>query len=163
MALPAERGVRVYFSPDGGVTDAIITQINDAREGVLVQAYVFTSAPIARALVKAHRRGLRVEVILDQSQRTQQYSSADYLAHGGVTVWMDAQHAIAHDKVILIDRQTVITGSFNFTRSAESRNAENVLILSGVPELAARYHENWERHRSHSSRYNSSRPVNVLP
>ena len=62
--------MEVYFSPHGGCTDAIVKQLDAARETVLVQAYTFTSAPIAKALMEAHKRGVKVQVILDKSQRT---------------------------------------------------------------------------------------------
>jgi phosphatidylserine/phosphatidylglycerophosphate/cardiolipin synthase-like enzyme len=91
----------------------------------LVQAYSFTSAPIAKALLNAHKRGVKVEVILDRSQKTQKYSSATFLYNVGIPVKIDAQHTIAHNKVMIIDGETVITGSFNFTKPADENNAEN--------------------------------------
>jgi phosphatidylserine/phosphatidylglycerophosphate/cardiolipin synthase-like enzyme len=105
----------VYFSPHGGVTDAITRELNKVKSTVLVQAYTFTSAPIAKALLNAHKRGVKIEVILDKSQRTQKYSSATFLYNQGIPIKIDAQHAIAHNKVMIIDGETVITGSFNFT------------------------------------------------
>jgi len=107
----------VYFSPRGGCTEAIIKELDKAKSSILVQAYSFTSAPIAKALLNAHKRGVKVEVILDKSQRTQQYSSATFLHNQGIPVKIDAQHAIAHNKVMIIDGETVITGSFNFTKA----------------------------------------------
>ena len=68
--------VSVYFSRNGGATQAIVREIDRATRDVRVQAYSFTSAPIAKALVDAHKRGVSVEVILDKSQRTDRYSSA---------------------------------------------------------------------------------------
>ena len=68
-------------------------------------------------------------------------------------VWIDAQHAIAHNKIMVIDDATVITGSFNFTKAAEEHNAENLLIIHD-PALAARYTENWNQHLGHSQQYN---------
>ncbi len=65
---------------------------------------------------------------------------------------IDGQHAIAHSKVIVIDNEVVITGSFNFTRAAEQQNSENLLLIHD-PALAARYAENWQTHAAHSSRY----------
>jgi phosphatidylserine/phosphatidylglycerophosphate/cardiolipin synthase-like enzyme len=128
-----------------------VEALSRARETVLVQAYTFTSAPIASALVEAHKRGVRVEVILDKSQRRQQYSSVDFLVHAGIPTRLDGQHAIAHSKVMVIDGQVVITGSFNFTPAAERSNAENLLVIHDAA-LAARYTENWEAHAAHSSR-----------
>jgi len=142
----------VYFSPDGGCTEAITQAVDDAQRTVLVQAYSFTSAPIAKALAAAKRRGVAVRVILDQSQRSERYSSATFLAHANIPTYIDAQHAIAHNKVMVIDERTVITGSFNFTKAAETRNAENLLILHD-PVLAARYTANWQAHLQHSELY----------
>ena len=142
----------VYFSPHGGATEAIVKELDKAKSTVLVQAYSFTSAPIAKALLNAHKRGVKVEVILDKSQRTQKYSSATFLSNQGISVKIDAQHAIAHNKVMVIDGETVITGSFNFTKAAEENNAENLLVI-GDKKLAERYTENWKEHEKHSEVY----------
>jgi phosphatidylserine/phosphatidylglycerophosphate/cardiolipin synthase-like enzyme len=141
--------IEVYFSPHDGATEAIVREIDRARAEILVQAYSFTSAPIAQALLKAHKRGVRVEVILDKSQKTQQYSSASFLKNARIPTFIDARHAIAHNKIIIADRSVVITGSFNFTKAAEEKNAENLLIIRSR-ELAAPYIENWQSHRDHS-------------
>lgn len=142
----------VCFTPGEDCTGLIIREIKAAQKSVLVQAYSFTSAPIARELAEAHRRGLDVEVILDKSNRTERYSAADFIAHDGIPVRIDAEHRIAHNKVMVIDGETVITGSFNFTRAAQLDNAENVLVLHD-PAIAARYAENWRRHWGHSEPY----------
>jgi phosphatidylserine/phosphatidylglycerophosphate/cardiolipin synthase-like enzyme len=70
----------------------------------------------------------------------------------GIPTFIDAEHAIAHNKVMIIDRETVINGSFNFTKAAEEKNAENLLILRSK-ELAGRYIDNWNRHKQHSREY----------
>ena len=145
----------VYFSPGGEATSAIREALYHAKSTVLVQAYSFTSAPIADALVKAHKRGVNVQVILDRSQRTQKYSSADFLVNSGIPTRIDAAHAIAHNKVMIIDNEVVITGSFNFTKAAEEKNAENLLVIHNR-ELAARYTDNWHRHEGHSELYGST-------
>ena len=142
----------VFFSPNGGCTQEITQELDKAKISILVQAYSFTSAPIAKALLSAHKRGIKVEVILDKSQRTEKYSSADFLAHAGIPTLIDAAHAIAHNKVMIIDGEFVITGSFNFTRAAEEKNAENLLVIRDK-FLAARYTENWQEHAQHSEVY----------
>jgi phosphatidylserine/phosphatidylglycerophosphate/cardiolipin synthase-like enzyme len=142
--------VEVYFSPNDGATAAIVREIDRARSEILVQAYSFTSAPIAKALLKAHKRGVKVQAILDKSQKTQKYSSASFLTNSGIPTYIDEKHAIAHNKIILIDRAVVITGSFNFTKAAEEKNAENLLIVHSK-ELAKPYLENWQHHREHSA------------
>jgi phosphatidylserine/phosphatidylglycerophosphate/cardiolipin synthase-like enzyme len=146
------QGVQVFFSPDGGATDAVVQALNQATNTVFVQAYSFTSAPIAKALVDALRRGVKVQVILDKSQRTEKYSEADFLKNQGVPTLIDAQHAIAHNKIIIIDGYAVLTGSFNFTKAAEEHNAENLLVIND-PELAAQYLDNWRAHERHSEPY----------
>ena len=146
------QGVQVYFSPNGGATDAVVNALDHATNSVLVQAYSFTSAPIAKALVDARRRGVDTRVILDKSQRTEKYSEADFLTHNAISTWIDATHAIAHNKVIVIDGYLVLTGSFNFTKAAEEHNAENLLVVND-PVLAKRYADNWWVHRKHSEGY----------
>jgi phosphatidylserine/phosphatidylglycerophosphate/cardiolipin synthase-like enzyme len=143
---------KLYFSPNGGATQAIVKGIDNATLEILVQAYSFTSVPIAKALVDARRRGVSVEAILDKSQRTEKYSGATFLANNRIPVYIDAAHAIAHNKVMIIDKQTVITGSFNFTKAAEEKNAENLLIVKSK-ELASYYLDNWQTHRQHSEPY----------
>lgn len=148
--------IEVYFSPGAGCTEAIVRNLERATNSVLVQAYSFTSAPIAKAVVDAHRRGLRVRVILDKSQQTEKYSSADFLVHAGVSTLIDSSHAIAHNKIMVLDEATVITGSFNFTKAAEERNAENLLIIRDK-KLAAKYVTNWHNHAHHSKAPKESR------
>jgi phosphatidylserine/phosphatidylglycerophosphate/cardiolipin synthase-like enzyme len=142
----------VYFSPRGGCTEAVVKALRKAQSAVLVQAYSFTSVPIARALVRAHRHGVKVEVVLDKSKRTEKYSSVAFLYSSGIPCYLDAEHAAAHNKVMVIDGQTVITGSFNFTEASEDNNAENLLVIRDA-NLAAKYAQNWEAHRQHSELY----------
>jgi phosphatidylserine/phosphatidylglycerophosphate/cardiolipin synthase-like enzyme len=110
--------IQVFFSPKGGCTEAVVKELSAAKTSVLVQAYSFTSTPIAKALLEAHKRGVQVQVILDKSQRTEKYSEADFLVNVGIPTRIDAQHAIAHNKIMVIDGATVITGSF-LCRSAK--------------------------------------------
>ena len=144
--------IKVYFSPDGGCTEAVVDNLNKATNTVLVQAYSFTSAPIAKALVNAEKRGVKIQVILDKSQRREKYTEADFLLHAGVPTWIDAKHAIAHNKIMVIDSHTVLTGSFNFTKAAEVNNAENLLVIDDVA-LAKKYTDNWQKHLAHSEKY----------
>ena len=153
QADPASPTLTPYFSPKGGCTQAVVDALGSAKNTVLVQAYSFTSAPIAKALVDAHKRGVDVQVILDKSQRTERYSSATFLANEGISTYIDAAHKIAHNKVMVIDGKTLITGSFNFTKSAEEGNAENLLVISNAPDLAQRYTSNWKEHLGHSEPY----------
>lgn len=142
--------IDVYFSPRGGATDAIVDAIKKADVTIDVAAYSFTSAPIAGALVDAHRRGVAVRVVLDSSQKSSRYSSADFLSNSGVPVFIHDERGAQHSKYILIDGQIIITGSFNFSRSAEERNAENLLVLKGHADLSAAYARNFSTLMSES-------------
>lgn len=141
--------IDVLFSPNGGCTARIVRELNAAKKSVRMQAYSFTSSTIAKALVAAHRRGVAVEAILDASQASERYSSSRFLTNAKVPTLIDSEHAIAHNKVMIIDDRIVITGSFNFTKAAEEKNAENLLVIDS-PALAAKYVANFAAHRKHS-------------
>ena len=144
---------KVYFSPDGGALKAITRQIDQATREILVQSYIMTSKPVESALVNARRRGVQVEVIFDRNeQKERKYVTAKTFKARGIAVWLDDRHACSHNKVMIIDRGTVITGSFNFTYAAEKRNAENLLIITSA-DLAGLYADNFLAHRRHSRKY----------
>jgi phosphatidylserine/phosphatidylglycerophosphate/cardiolipin synthase-like enzyme len=143
---------QVAFSPKGECQDIIVNAINKAQKTILVQSYSFTSAPIAKALMKAHKRGVDAKVILDKSQVTQKYSSATFLKNQKIPLWIDYKPAIAHNKVMIIDSHIVITGSFNFTKAAQEKNAENVLVIHSK-KLAKIYKECWNDRLSKSKPY----------
>jgi phosphatidylserine/phosphatidylglycerophosphate/cardiolipin synthase-like enzyme len=145
--------IRVYFSPHGGCTDAILSQINQAKTEILLQAYSFTSKPIAQGLIRAKQRGVKISPVLDKTNRGQKYSAARLLKEAGIPVTIDDKHAIAHNKIMIIDNRVVITGSFNFTAGAENRNAENLLILEDIPEITQAYRENFQNHLQHAVPY----------
>ena len=144
--------IDVYFSPKGGAADAVVRALDAARQTVFVQAYSFTNKDILEALVHAHQRGVVVHVILDKSNLSDEYTGADFVAHHGIPVLIDAGHEIAHNKIMIIDDETVITGSFNFTRQAEEHNAENLLVIHDHG-MAERYLANWHGHEAHSQPY----------
>jgi phosphatidylserine/phosphatidylglycerophosphate/cardiolipin synthase-like enzyme len=143
----------VYFSPKGGAEAAIVLALREAQQSVLVQGYSFTSVPIAQAVKEAHQRGVQVLVVLDKSNATGKYSAATFLANAGLKPLIDRKHPIAHNKVMVIDHATVITGSFNFTKAAECCNAENMLVLTAAPELVRAYAANVQAHAAHSQGY----------
>ena len=92
-------------------------------------------------------------MMLNPSQaRSEKYSSADFIARAGIPTYFDTRHAIAHNKVMVIDGATILTGSFNFTKAAESSNAENLLVIRD-PALAQKYTDNWKLHLQHAEPY----------
>jgi phosphatidylserine/phosphatidylglycerophosphate/cardiolipin synthase-like enzyme len=140
----------VFFTPPSGAGKALVQWIDDARQEVLVQAYGFTHNAIAQALLRAHLRGVRVAVLLDQKSSSTNRYVIELLQGSRIDVRFDGEHAIAHNKVMVIDQRVVVTGSFNFTNSADSRNAENLLILDSSG-LANRYRANWQEHWTHAA------------
>jgi phosphatidylserine/phosphatidylglycerophosphate/cardiolipin synthase-like enzyme len=148
-ACPLVTSITVHFSPLGGCQDEAIAQINHAKATVLVQGYGFTDQPITNALVAAHARGVRVDVILDNSDRSSSKCTAPILKKAGIPVLFDAAHAIAHNKIMIIDGRVVLTGSFNWTVNAEKHNAENLVTIVDK-SVAAIYTANWKVHQAHS-------------
>lgn len=144
--------IRVYFTPGDSAESAIVEQLLGAKESILVQAYSFTNPAIASALADARSRGVQVVILLDKSQRSQKYSAADFAANAGISTLIDDRHAIAHNKIMIIDGQVVITGSYNFTKAAEKSNAENLVIIESG-SVAEKYMNNWQKHRRHSQPY----------
>ena len=145
LAAIAEPSIQLAFSPHAGATEAVVALIGEAHETIRLAAYNFTSKDIARALLDAKKRGVDVKVVLDRSNAKARYSSAKFLAHADIPVRIDYKYAIMHNKFIVVDGETVETGSFNYTNAAENKNAENVIILRNYPELAELYKEQWEK------------------
>ena len=155
--------IAVYFSPRGGATDAIVQEIHAATQQIVVQAYSFTSAPIAKALVDAHKRGVTIRAVLDKSNETQKYSAATFLVNAGIQTLIDDQHAIAHNKIMVIDSATLITGSFNFTKAAEEKNAENLLVIKDAPALVQAYEAHIQAHAAHAHPYARRHAAAAVP
>jgi phosphatidylserine/phosphatidylglycerophosphate/cardiolipin synthase-like enzyme len=134
------------FTPGEKCTDLIVKQIDEAKKSIYVQAYGLTSQPIIEAVGNAKSRGLEVKVILDKVNETEkQGNGAKYLRSKNIDVLIDNKVAIAHNKVMVIDDKNIITGSFNFTKSAQDKNAENVLIILDDQNVAKKYIANWEK------------------
>lgn len=137
-------------APGGDCTDLIVSTIESAQKSINVQAYSFTSAPILQALADDEARGVLVNILLDKSDVSPRYDVTSFLTSHNIPFMIDYQPAIAHNKVMVIDSKTVITGSFNFTKAAQNNNAENVLIISGNPNLAQAYQQNFDYRASES-------------
>jgi phosphatidylserine/phosphatidylglycerophosphate/cardiolipin synthase-like enzyme len=134
-----------YFSPDDGAADAIIAALQDAEESIYFLAFSFTSDPIADVLLQQAADGVEVAGVFERRQyESNTGGEFDRLAAAGLDVRLDGNEYSMHHKVFIIDGETVITGSYNFSRSAEQRNDENVLIIRN-PAVAARYLNEFER------------------
>jgi phosphatidylserine/phosphatidylglycerophosphate/cardiolipin synthase-like enzyme len=148
-SIPAS--VEVCFSPPLAAgcdpERTIIATVASARKEILVQAYELSARGVVDALADARRRGVEVRVILDRSalrDNPGEPGGVNQLIAAGAAVMVDVIHnGIAHNKVMIIDGATVLTGSFNFTRAAETRNAENLVVIRSA-EVAAQYIANWK-------------------
>ena len=149
------------FTPGDAVDARLADLIDSAHSEVLVNAFTFTSRRIGRALTLAQARGVRVEIVADRGQTLELPGSAvPTLARQGIAVWLDGNFAAAHNKVLIIDgasaQGAIVTGSYNYTGAAQSRNAENVLIVRHDPALALQYRANFIRLRDRAQRYDGA-------
>lgn len=160
--LRAEGTTEVLFSPWDDAEGRLIATLAQARQSIHVQAYLLTSRSIAKALLRAHQRGVQVQVLADAAMVAGSDSSKiPMLAEAGVPVWLETRYSNAHNKVMLLDAEAahpvVITGSYNYTWSAQARNAENLLILRDNSALTETYLKNWRRHQREATPYQASR------
>jgi phosphatidylserine/phosphatidylglycerophosphate/cardiolipin synthase-like enzyme len=158
----AEGEVEVLFTPRDEAEAALVSFIGEARHSIHVQSYIFTSKRIADALVAARQRGVDVQVLADgQMNRKAKGNALAVLLAAKVPVAMETAYNAAHNKLILVDAEgpacSVLTGSYNFTWSAQNRNAENILILRGHCALAKAYLANWQSHQR------AATPLRSLP
>jgi phosphatidylserine/phosphatidylglycerophosphate/cardiolipin synthase-like enzyme len=152
VEVPATGRIEVLFTPWDDAEGALLREIGQARQSIRMQAFLLTSRNIARALIAAHERGVAVRVLADREMVARGDNSRVPDLHStGIEVRLETRYASAHNKILLIDVEgnnpVIITGSYNFTYSAQARNAENVLILRDNPALARAYLANWQRHR----------------
>lgn len=140
----------VCFSPNKGCDKRLLRLIYQAKHSVYMQAYSFTLRSLGIALRKAKQRGLDVKVIVDRGQLLPQaHSQIAYLLKQHVPVWQDNVDNLAHNKVLIVDRRIVETGSFNYTYSAVRYNAENMLIIYSKL-LAQHYLRNFQARLRHA-------------
>ncbi|TDN48088.1 phospholipase D family protein [Scandinavium goeteborgense] len=139
--------ISVGFSPSSNhdALNVVLNTINDAKKSIDVAAYVFTSKPVARALVEAKGKGIFVRVVADEKSNKNKYTAVTYLANHGIPVRLNNRYSIMHNKTIVADGHTVQTGSFNYTSSADKSNAENAIAIKNVPELASQYEAEFNR------------------
>jgi phosphatidylserine/phosphatidylglycerophosphate/cardiolipin synthase-like enzyme len=133
--LPSAGEVEFAFSPKQGAERLVINVIASASRELRVLAYSFTSAPVTAALISARRRGVDVAVLVDERSNLADGSSGKAraalgaMALAGIRLRTIAADPIHHDKLIVADRITVQTGSFNYLAAAANANSENVLVL----------------------------------
>lgn len=144
-SITASCRTTAYYSPHGDAAAAVIGVLNRARQSVRLAIYGITHRGVANALIAAKQRGVDVAVKADkrQSMGKSQKRAIARLEQAGIAVEVSTQSRLLHDKFAVIDNRWVITGSFNWTFSAENRNRENLVILD-CPDLARNYILEWE-------------------
>lgn len=156
--IPQAGTVELVFTPGDAVDRRIIAAIEGAHDDIHVLAYAFTHPGIANALVAARARGVDVQVVVDRTEALELPNSViPDLRRRGVAVWLDPGPGNAHNKVVIVDSRgagaTTITGSYNFTRAAQVRNAENVIIFHRNRDVARVYERYFEKRRAAAQRW----------
>jgi phosphatidylserine/phosphatidylglycerophosphate/cardiolipin synthase-like enzyme len=135
--------IECYFAPEDDVEKAIIRTLDNADKTIDFMAFSFTSEPIAEKMGARMKQGARVRGLFEARSAGGRYARDDWLREKGAEIHMDSNTYTMHHKVIILDRDTVLTGSYNFSKSANTKNDENLLILHDA-DLAARYTEEFE-------------------
>ncbi|NIF47359.1 phospholipase D family protein [Enterobacter sp. Ap-1006] len=137
----AAPSIEVGFSPEGSAQQLVLNTINSAHSSIEMVAYAFQAHDIAAALDAAQQRGVRVQVVIDKRRNKGSTSLAamrDITRHG-VELRIDGHYHIQHDKMMIVDGSTVETGSFNYAKSAEYDNSENVIVMKNMPHIVSQY------------------------
>ncbi len=150
IATASHNGQIAYAFSPGGAENLVIEVIRSARAEIRMMAYSLTSALVVSALIEARKRGVDVALVVDHKSNTVQDQSGkgraalSALVNAGCRVRSISGAALQHDKVLVVDRETVQTGSFNYSRAA-TKNSENVLVVWKNDQLAQGYLEHWQK------------------
>ncbi len=136
--------IEIYFAPEGEVVEAIIREINGARQSIRFMAFSYTVDDMANAMINRASAGVNLRGIFERVGSETQYAELTPMFCAGLQVRQDGNTFILHHKVIVIDRTTVLTGSFNFSANAIDSNDENLVIIRD-PDLAAQYLAEFDR------------------
>ena len=136
-----------YFSPRGGCTSEIVRLINSSKKTIDIAIYSFTSKKIAKALIDAHKRGVKVRVIIDWGNGKSRFCVGPLLEKAGIEVRYKkgSGGGLMHNKYAIYDGKTVSTGSFNWTSNAEKRNDENLVVIENDRNLVELYEKNFKK------------------
>ncbi len=142
--------IEYAFSPHEGGEKLVLKVIGSARSEIRMMAYSLTSSSVVDALIAARHRGVDIAVVADYEENVTKdkkgiaRAALSALVTAGCHVRTISVYQIHHDKVIVADRETVETGSFNFSSSAANRNSENVMVIWKNPDLARGYIAHWQ-------------------
>ncbi|POA50536.1 phospholipase D family protein [Pseudomonas sp. MPR-ANC1] len=142
----AEPSVQVGFSPEGSARKLVLETIGSAQHSIQMLAYAFKAPDIVQALIDAEKRGVEVRIVVDKKRNLGKSSKTamDLVVLNGVELRTNEHFHLHHDKTIIVDGNTVETGSFNFAPSAETANSENVVVIRDMPEVSRQYIAHWQ-------------------
>lgn len=146
--IPLGASFEVGFSPKRNALEVVMSLVLSAKKELLVASYSFTSQEIAFALVESKNRGVDVQVVVDHLQNSDEqggYKAVDYLQSQGIPIFRSENYAAMHHKFMVADGMHVQLGSFNYTSSANLRNAETAIVFRDMPVLAEVYRTEWVR------------------
>jgi phosphatidylserine/phosphatidylglycerophosphate/cardiolipin synthase-like enzyme len=136
--------VTVYFAPEDAVVPAIIAALQRARRSIRFMAFSFTIDEIANVMAEKKAAGLTVQGIFESTGSEQEASELPLMFCNGIDVRQDGTSFFLHHKVMIIDNNTVIVGSFNFSANATNSNDENMLIIQDS-DLGRLYRDEFNR------------------
>ena len=137
--------ISTYFSPINDTIPPLLKEIQSAKKSIHFMAFSFTHDRLGDAMLERFKSKVDVRGVFEKRQNDDQYSEYKDMKKAGIPVVLDKNNGTMHHKVIVIDGETVITGSYNFSKNAETRNRENLLIIKGNSEIAEAYLAEFER------------------
>ncbi|MDE0010810.1 MAG: phospholipase D-like domain-containing protein [Candidatus Poribacteria bacterium] len=137
--------ISTYFSPKNNTISPLLKEVQSAKTSIHFMAFSFTHDTLGEAMRACFESGVDVQGVFEKQQVDDRYSEYNAMKNAGVPVILDENRGAMHHKVIVIDGETVITGSYNFSKNAETRNNENLLIIKENREIAEAYLGEFER------------------
>jgi phosphatidylserine/phosphatidylglycerophosphate/cardiolipin synthase-like enzyme len=159
--VPTAYTSEAFFSPNGGALLSIIAKIDGSKTALDVAAYQLTSSSICKAILRAHQRGVCCRIIVDRGMESLNSEEIYQLIKAGISVKSDRSHKIFHNKYIVIDDSSLITGSYNFSDNAEMKNAENLIIVN-EDSLIQSYISDFNNHWGHSTIFTVKKPRKTM-
>ena len=149
---------KILFTPGDNCTQEIVNEISSAKKEILIQAFAFTCDKIKEALIKSAKKKVKITILIDK--RFAYKNIIQELIENGINAYVDLVSGIAHNKIIIIDKKKIITGSFNFTHAAQHKNTENCVFINDE-KITKKFIENFEK-RLNSKRIKKIHPTIVF-
>lgn len=150
--------ISVGFSPEGSASELVLSTINSAQKEIRMMAYSFTDPSVVKSLMNAKKKGIDIKLVVDEKGNKNASSTAakNLIVGAGIPLRTNSTYPIQHDKVIIVDRKTVETGSYNYSKAASNRNSENVIVIRNNTEVASQYLDHWNSRWDQGYDYQSS-------